>query len=72
MLPDWVSNPRPLTYESGALPIALRGPTKQPNENVSNVLQRVFRITCSSAGNGQWPGGQMGLSLVSGHQKSPD
>ena len=27
MLPDRVSNPGPLTYESGALPIALRGPT---------------------------------------------
>ena len=26
MLPDQVSNPEPLTYESGALPIALRGP----------------------------------------------
>ena len=26
MLPDWVSNPGPLTYESGVLPIALRGP----------------------------------------------
>ena len=26
MLPDWVSNPGPLTYESGALPIALRDP----------------------------------------------
>ena len=26
MLPDWVSNAGPLTYESGALPIALRGP----------------------------------------------
>ena len=26
MLPDWVSNPGPLTYESGALPIAPRGP----------------------------------------------
>ena len=25
MLPDWVSNPGPLTYESGALPIALCG-----------------------------------------------
>ena len=29
MLPDRVSNPGPLTYESGALPIALRGPAKQ-------------------------------------------
>ena len=26
MLPDRVSNPGPLTYESGALPIALSGP----------------------------------------------
>ena len=26
MLPDRASNPGPLTYESGALPIALRGP----------------------------------------------
>ena len=29
MLPDRVSNPGPLTYESGALPIALRGPACQ-------------------------------------------
>ena len=29
MLPDRVSNPGPLTYESGALPIALRGPAHQ-------------------------------------------
>ena len=28
MLPDLVSNPGPLTYESGVLPIALRGPAK--------------------------------------------
>ena len=27
MLPDRVLNPGPLTYESGALPIALRGPS---------------------------------------------
>ena len=26
MLPDRVSNPGPLTYESGALPIELHGP----------------------------------------------
>ena len=26
MLPDRLSNPGPLTYRSGALPIALRGP----------------------------------------------
>ena len=29
MLPDQVSNPGPLTYESGALSIALRGPAIQ-------------------------------------------
>ena len=28
MLPDRVSNPGPLTYESGALLIALRGPAR--------------------------------------------
>ena len=28
MLPDRISNPGPLTYESGALPIALRGPAR--------------------------------------------
>ena len=28
MLPDRVSNPGPLTYESGALPISLRGPAQ--------------------------------------------
>ena len=37
MLPDRVSNPGPLTYESGALPIALRGPA------------RVLLIKCKTA-----------------------
>ena len=40
MLPDLVSNPGPLTYESGALPIALRGPAifvrKAPDFNPLN------------------------------------
>ena len=31
MLPDRVPNPGPLSYESGALPIALRGPDRQEN-----------------------------------------
>ena len=38
MLPDWVSNPGPLTYESGALPIALRGPAPILNEILSEIL----------------------------------
>ena len=32
MLPDRVSNPRSLTYESGALPIALHGPASSGYE----------------------------------------
>ena len=36
MLPDRVSNPGPLTYESGALPIALRGPARS----------RFYRVSC--------------------------
>ena len=40
MLPDRVSNPGPLTYESGALPIALRGPAmfslESPHRGDSN------------------------------------
>ena len=34
MLPDRVSNPGPLTYESGALPIALRGPALFRRETI--------------------------------------
>ena len=41
MLPDRVSNPGPLTYESGALPIAPRGPaTKRCSD--SNVPFRLI------------------------------
>ena len=42
MLPDRVSNPGPLTYESGALPkIALRGPAMMP-ETKSTELPALF------------------------------
>ena len=34
MWPDRVSNPGPLTYESGALPTALRGPATKNSPNV--------------------------------------
>ena len=42
MWPDRVSNPGPLTYESGALPTALRGlavphPLAEPQRNISTV-----------------------------------
>ena len=51
MWPDWVSNPGPLTYESGALPIALRGPAFSCNnelvqikkmENVVSLSQKLY------------------------------
>ena len=38
MLPDRVSNPGPLTYESGALPIALRGPAFILKKNVKCLI----------------------------------
>ena len=39
MWPDQVSNPGPVTYESGALPIALRGPASEQSK-----LYRVLAI----------------------------
>ena len=44
MLPDRVSNPGPLTYESGALPIALRGPAASWYRNTGS--QGVQGLTC--------------------------
>ena len=35
MLPDRVSNPGPLTYKSGALPIALHGPGSVWSDGIS-------------------------------------
>ena len=49
MLPDRVSNPGPLTYESGALPIALRGPASSasgcPLKEYGIALFRLRLIT---------------------------
>ena len=38
MLPDRVSNPGPLTYKSGALPISPRGPA----DGLAHLLQLLF------------------------------
>ena len=46
MLPDRVSNPGPLTSESGALPIALRGLAPQ----VGQTILYCILIFWSSAG----------------------
>ena len=53
MLPDRVSNPGPLTYESGALPIALRGPAREietrklerkPKQKISRLIYLLYRL----------------------------
>ena len=47
MLPDRVSNPGPLTYESGALPIALRGPASR--EGITPSYSRINTVVQDSA-----------------------
>ena len=46
MLPDRVSNPEPLTYESGALPIALRGPATGSKVNTC-ITKRLTKTNFS-------------------------
>ena len=41
MLPDRVSNPGPLIYESGALPIALRGLALLQGEHETSMKQTI-------------------------------
>ena len=41
MLPDRVSNPGPLTYESGALPIALCGPAMLSSHSYYNIMMSI-------------------------------
>ena len=51
MLPDRVSNPGPLTYESGALPIALRGPAVILSKTIMayTANEHIMLIKCSFA-----------------------
>ena len=48
MLPDQVSNPGPLTYESGALPIVLRGPAQVVFRYLSIVKVNKYFVRGSS------------------------
>ena len=54
MWPDRVSNPGPLTYESGALPIALRGPAHTARIGLclylfkNNRIQKLIKINSLS------------------------
>ena len=45
MLADRVSNPGPLTYESGALPIALRGPANKSRDCIQTVFFDILYST---------------------------
>ena len=42
MLPDRVSNPGPLTYESGVLPIALRRPAPMKQRSGGGVVDKML------------------------------
>ena len=56
MLPDRVSNPGPLTYESGVLPIALRGPASGMVELGKDTMKHLAiwgkGLVCSRCGFG--------------------
>ena len=54
MWPDRVSNPGPLTYESGALPTTLRGPAAR--KVPGRVAQSVGHLTRKSGVLGSIPG----------------
>ena len=51
MLPDRVSNPEPLTYESGALPIALLGPAERAYEFVLHMSHSKIKFKLSMHGH---------------------
>ena len=44
MLPDRVSNPGPLTYESGALPIALHGPALKVKVTLGGLIIKLSYV----------------------------
>ena len=60
MLPDRVSNPGPRTYESGALPIALRGLTQRKESKCWHAGVGSLRIRPNSE-NRFFPGGSVVL-----------
>ena len=49
MLPDRVSNPGPLTYESGALPIALRGPALSDEDMDMDTMITTYNTAVTDA-----------------------
>ena len=51
MWPDRVSNPGPLTYESGALPTALRGPARHIKNKHAEFLRSKLNIFANHGGS---------------------
>ena len=66
MLPDRVSHPGPMTYESGALPIALRGPALL-KERICKFL--LLGVDPNSDGRHNKNSGVTSLERVSIHLK---
>ena len=65
MLPDRVSKPGPLTYESGALPIALRGPALAMECTLYHAFHssgQTFLWRGGGGGGGGW--GECGSNLT--------
>ena len=54
MLPDRVSNPGPLTYELGALPIALRGPAAMKDISYDLCCRSSLQIRLASMLQLKW------------------
>ena len=54
MLPDRVSNPGTLTYESGALPIALRGPAPTLNTFKNQIDKFIGEIQYTVFPENSW------------------
>ena len=68
MLPDRVLNPGPLTYESGALPIAQRGPAMELDSRIIYIGVGRFRIL--GGPRFRILGGQGGGQIPSRHMTS--
>ena len=54
MWPDRVSNPGPLTYESGVLPIALRGPAGMEWNIHDNLYSIGYNLVPEPECNGKY------------------
>ena len=76
MLPDRVSNPGPLTYESDALPIALRGPAalkeiiSQTDRHLVNLSSKTYVFEDKMTNTSQFDKSILSVPAISGHADS--